>query len=181
MDNLTHVLPEIPRFRLLGGVAAVSIRFLEGDTSAKTALEAHGLPWVQAPGEMAGKDPFVCWRAPQELLAIGLQAAPQRALLVSLAAGQHALALAVDVSEALTVFELHGPQLDRWLAHVVDATAIPLGAGSMRRCRFADVPVLLLRMAADRLWLVAERPMTPYIEDWLEYSRSAFGTTGESH
>ena len=181
MGEVVSVTAEVPGFRLLSGITAVSIRFLAGDTSARAAVEAQGLPWVQSPGEMAGTDPFVCWRAPQERFAIGLNAAPLRALLASLAPGQHDLAFAIDVSEALTVFELHGPQLESWLVRVVDATAVPREAGSMSRCRFADVPVLLLRKAVDCLWLVAERPLAPYIADWLEYTRSAVSATGELH
>lgn len=181
MGEASPVTAGVPGFRVLSGVAAVSIRFLAGDTSARAAVEAQGLPWVQSPGEMTGTDPFVCWRAPQELLAIGLNAAPLHALLARLAAGQHDLALAIDMSEALTVFELHGPQLDRWLVRVVDATAVPRGAGTMSRSRLADVPVLLLHKAVDSVWLVAERPLAPYIADWLEYSRSALSATGQSH
>ena len=49
----------------------------------------------------------------------------------------------------------------------------------MSRCRFADVPALLLRKAVDCLWLVAERPLAPYIADWLVYTRSALSATGE--
>ena len=166
-----------PGYRQLSGVTAVSVRFLPGDSAAQAALQAQGLPWVQAhsptPGKMAGADPFVCWRTPRELLAIGFNAPPLRALLDSLSAGQHDLAMAIDVSEALTVFELSGSALECWLMRLVDATAVPREPGTVSSCRLADAPTLLLRLAADSLWLVVERPSALYVAEWLDYTQSA--------
>lgn len=172
MDELISATTDAPGCRLLSGVTAVSVRFLPGDTAAQAAMLALGLPWVKSPGEMAGSDPLVCWCGPQELVCVGLDAAPLNPLLASLAPGRQDLALAIDISEAIAVFELHGPQLDRWLHHLVDAAAVPMAAGCVTRCRFADVSALLLRHSIDRLWLVVERPFAPYASNWLLHAHA---------
>lgn len=157
MGDRTSAVVSAPGFRQLSGVTAVTVRFLPGDSAAQAALQAQGLPWVQAhspaPGKIAGADAFVCWRTPRELLAIGLSAPPLLALLDGLSAGQHDLAMAINVSEALTVFELSGSALECWLMRLVDATAVTQDPDTMSSCRLADVPTLLLRLAADSLWL----------------------------
>jgi hypothetical protein len=33
-----------------------------------------------------------------------------------------------------------------------------------------DIPVLLLRLRSDQLWLLADRTIAPYIRNWLTYS-----------
>jgi len=68
--------------------------------------------------------------------------------------------------------------LDDWLSHLVDALAIPRQSGCVTRCRLADVPVLLLRLYPDRVWLVADRPSAPYLGNWLAYAHEgAFAVT----
>lgn len=109
---------------------------------------------------------------------LGRNAKPLQLLLADLASGKHNAALAVDLSEAVAVLELRGPALDEWLAHLVDANAIPHEPGRVSRCRLADVPAMLLRLEADRLWLVVDRPLEPYVTDWLAYAHDgAFATT----
>jgi len=172
MDELIAATAAAPGCRLLSGTTVISVRFLPGDNHAQAAVLGVGLPWVSSPGKMAGSDPFVCWRSTQELIFIGLDAAPLRPLLDSLAPGRHELALATDLSEALAVFELRGPGLDRWLHRLVDTSAVPKEAGCVSRCRFADIAVMLLRPAVDCMWLVVEQPLVPHVSDWLSYAHA---------
>jgi sarcosine oxidase gamma subunit len=166
------------RSRLLAGVSAATIRHFPGDTSAQAAAQAAGLVWPDSPGALTGDDPWMAWRSPQEVLLIGLRSAPLQTLLQSLAPGRCATALALDLSEALAVFELHGPMIDDWLSHLVDALAIPRQIGRVTRCRLADVPVLLMRLDPERVWLVADRPTAPYLGNWLAYAHEgAFAAT----
>ncbi|MFZ4626225.1 MAG: hypothetical protein ACOYNF_18565, partial [Rhodoferax sp.] len=117
-----------------------------------------------------GQDPYLAWRGPRESLAIGFQSEPLRAVLDALAPGRSDSAVAVDLSESLAVFELHGVLLDVWLSHLVDAMAIPHKTGRVCRCRLADIPVLILRLDPERVWLVVDRPIAPYLSNWLSYS-----------
>ncbi|MEO7939864.1 MAG: hypothetical protein ABIR55_14660 [Burkholderiaceae bacterium] len=170
--------PGRPGCRLLTGVCAVTVRHFPGDTRAQEALQAADLAWPQGPGQLTGDDPWLAWRSPQEMLLIGLRHAPVHAVLQSLAPGRSDSAVALDLSEALAVFELHGPHIDDWLSHLVDALAIPRQSGRASRCRLADVSVLLLRPDPERVWLVADRPTAPYLGNWLAYAHTgAFAVT----
>jgi len=170
MADIIMATASQPGLRLLSGVTAITIRHFPGDTSARDAVQAQGLTWPIEPGVIGGHDPWLAWRSPQEILALAFRPEPLHALLHALAPGRSESALAVDLSEALTVFELHGPQLDVWLSHLVDAMAIPYLPGRVCRCRLADVAVLLLRLDPERVWLVADGPSAPYVSNWMSYS-----------
>ena len=159
-----------PGCRQITGVTAVMIRHFPGDTSARDAVQAQAMTWSNMAGALTGQDPYLAWRGPQEMIALGLQSEPLHTLLHSLAPGRSDSAIAVDLSEALAVFELHGPLLDVWLSHLVDAMAIPRQPGRVSRCRLAEAPVLLLRLDLERVWLVADRPIAAYLSNWLVYS-----------
>ena len=181
MDDCIKAELGRPGCRLLLGVSAVTVRYFPDDASAKSAAQAAGLEWPDAPGLLTGTDPWMAWRSPQEMLLIGLQSTAMQALLLSLAPGRSDSAVALDLSEALAVYELHGPRLDDWLSHLVDALAIPRQNGCVTRCRLADVPVVLMRLEPERLWLVADRPTAPYLRNWLSYSHDgAFAATRRS-
>jgi hypothetical protein len=177
MLELINTTPGHPGCRQLTGLTAVTIRHFAGDSSAREAVQAQGMSWSGLPGTLSGKDPYLAWRGPQETLALGSHSAPLYAMLDALAPGRSDSAVAIDLSESLAVFELHGALLDDWLSHLVDAMAIPHQTGRVSRCRLADIPVLLLRLDPERVWLVADRPVTPYLSNWLSYShQGAFGT-----
>jgi hypothetical protein len=181
MADLIDAKAGQPGCRQLSGFTAVTIRYFTGDRSASEAAQAQGLIWPGVPGALTSHDPWLAWRSPQETLALGFRSAALRALLHALAPGRSETALAVDVSQALAVFELHGPLLDDWLSHLVDAAAIPRQAGRVCRCRLADVPVLLLRLDPERVHLVADRPIAPYLSNWLAYAHSgAFELSADS-
>ena len=170
MPDIIDATPRLAGARRLDGLTVLNLRMLPGDTAAQQAVLDAGLPWVKVPGELAGTGPVVAWRGPHDLLVLAHDAAPLNALRHALAPGRHATALAVDLSEALVTIELHGPALDDWLAHLVDASAIPREAGRAGRCRLADVSVMLMRLAGDRLWLSVDRPLLPYVTDWLPFT-----------
>jgi len=172
MAEAPAVRPMLPASRRLEGATVITIGHFPDDTSARAALECAGLDWPERAGALHGHDPYVLWRSPKELLA--LSSAPASAalkpLLRTLAAGENASAVAIDLSEATVILELHGPQLDTWLEHLVDACAIPRVAPQATRCRLADAAVVLLRLDPERLWLVADRALAAYIQDWLAFA-----------
>lgn len=167
-----------PGYRILQGLTAISVRHFPGDVSARYAFESLNLPWSDKPGMLGGSDPWLAWRSPDEILAIGKAGATLGSLMSALEAGRSETAVAIEVSEGLAVFELHGSNLDAWLAHLVDAAAIPSMAGHATRARLADVSAMLLRIGADRLWLIVERTVGPYVEDWLHYSHEGTFDSG---
>jgi sarcosine oxidase gamma subunit len=161
-------------------IHAATIRHLPGDLSAASALQDLGwkMPTaarrltrqiLDAPG---AREVLLVWRNPQEVLALCAHDGagnPFEALLDSLAAGRSPTAIAADSSHGLVVLALDGPGLEDWLARLVDAASIP-PAGSASGARLGDLPVLLVRPQASKVWLVAERPGLAYINDWLTYA-----------
>lgn len=160
----------LPSCRLLTGLTAIKVSRFVSDTSVHTAMQSVGMAFPLTPGELSGSGPWLVWLNPREALALGPDAAPLRQLLATLAPGRSETAMAVDVSDSFATFELQGPRLENWLSHVVDASAIPPEAGRATRCRLIDIPVMLLRLNHECLWLIADRPLGPYLEDWLAYA-----------
>ena len=161
------------------GLTAIKLSHFGGDTSLHAALHSLGVAFSPTPGALSGNGPWLVWLNPREALALGQDAAPLRKLLAALAPGRSETAMALDISDSLATFELEGPCLEDWLSHVVDASAIPPETGLATRCRMVDVPVMLLRPKHDRFWLVVDRPLAPYLDDWLTYAHGgAFALPG---
>jgi heterotetrameric sarcosine oxidase gamma subunit len=126
------------------------------------------------PATAWGRDgPLIARLQPEEAVVIGPPGAIIDALLAALAPGPASEAIAIDLTHGALVIALEGPRLDEWLAHLVDAAALPRAAGRCCRCRFVDVPALLVRLAAERLWLVVDRALAPYVTDWLSFTHDA--------
>lgn len=161
---------------LLAGAGVAVIHQIGGGNQAADTVRELGMPWPAGPLELVGDDRCrLAWRSPTETVVIARDPASLRPLLTVLEPGRDGLAFALEVSEAMAVVELTGVRLDEWLARLVDASAIPRDPGSASPARFADVSVHLLRLGADRAWLLAERPLLPYVQDWLEYARDGLG------
>ena len=180
MAELPNAAPGLPGCRELQGLHGATVRHFAGDESAALALTAIGLPGLPSPGVLAAagdSGPWLAWRAPQESVLLSLDAAPVRALLQALEPGRSETAMAADLGDAAAAYELHGPRIDDWLAHLVDADAIPREPGRATRARLIDVSVLLLRLAPERLWLLGDRPIAAYLRNWLAFShQGAFST-----
>jgi hypothetical protein len=169
----------VPGCRRIHGLTAVVIRHLPGDSSTAQAVRDAGLSWSTVPGDLTGDGPWLAWRGPQEKLALGFPDEKLIALKASLAPGQCEAAMAADVSDALVIFELHGPRLDDWLAHLVDSAAIPHEPARCSRGRLADVAVHMLRLEPARLWMIVDSPVRGYLENWFAFTHEgAFGSTG---
>jgi len=178
MPDLLKVEHGHPGYRQQAGIYAATLRHFPTDTSAAAAVTALGLAWPVAAGSFVGNDPWLAWRAPRESLLLSHQRAAIDMLLQSLAPGRSETAMAAELSDGLMTWELHGPLLDEWLVHLVDASALPRQAGRASRARMADVAVFMLRLEADRLWLIADRSMSAYVANWLAFSHEgAFAAT----
>jgi len=135
MADATAAMPRVAGWRVVSDVAAIAIRHFPGDTSACDAVRQVGLGWADLPGELIGTDPWLAWRSPQESIAFGLERERLQPLLERLAPGRSDSAVAMDLSDALGVIELHGSRLDEWLARLVDAMSVPRRPG---RCARTD-------------------------------------------
>jgi sarcosine oxidase gamma subunit len=165
-----------PGWRELPGVFVATLRHFAEDTTAGVVVAAQGGSWPVEVGRLVGNDPWLAWRGPQETLLLTTRREPVDALLQAMAPGQSETAMAAELSDSLMTWELHGAQIDDWLTHLVDASAVPRQPGRATRARMADVAVLLLRLAPERLWLLADRSIAAYVSNWLAFGHEgAFG------
>jgi len=145
----------------------VTLRCLPGSDAALAAA-ASPLP---GPSSFTGKDPLLVWRSPGEWLHIGTRDEAADALLQALLPGGSAHA--TDLSAGLILFELRGPALDALLPRLLDASVQLAEPGQGTRARLADIAVVALRHAPDRLWLLADRANDHYLAHWLAYATNA--------
>ena len=135
-------------------------------------LREFGLSWPEGICAFAGDDPYVAWRSPTEKLLLSCRGEPLALALAALAPGKFDTLVSTELSDALSVHELIGPQIDEWMAHLVDALSIPTHAGMCKRGRMADAAVFLIRINYERLWLLSDSAIKPYVKDWLAFSFS---------
>jgi heterotetrameric sarcosine oxidase gamma subunit len=163
-----------PGCRRLAGVRIVTVRHAPLSGAARAALERRGLPWPELTGELrlvGGPPPaLLTRRQPEEVIVVDPSSSIADALLASFSPGQSPDAAALDLSHGMTVVALEGPGLDSWLSHLVDASAVPRRVGTATRTRLIDVAVVLLRLADDTVWLVADRALSPYLAKWLAFT-----------
>lgn len=171
-------LMKVPQYRELVGMHIASLRHLAESNDAQNRLESIGLPWPTEIGAFAGNDPLVAWRSPTEKLLLSSQPEPLKLALTEFAPGKYDTLVATELSEALSVHEVSGPHIDEWMAHLVDALAIPTRSGTCTRARMADVAVFLIRLEPEKLWLLSDSTIETYIQNWLEFSfNGAFPNT----
>jgi hypothetical protein len=161
---------KVPHFRELMGLCIASVRHLADSQDAQSRFREIGLSWPKEICAFTGNDPYVAWRSPTEKLLLSCWGEPLALALAALAPGKYDTLVATDLSDALSVYELSGPQIDEWMAHLVDALSIPSLPGMCMRGRMADVAVFLIRLETEKLWLVSDSTIKPYVKNWLEFS-----------
>ena len=164
----------------LNGLQLLSISHLPDDQGARKIIAALGLDWPTHPGrfterlyESEGDGVKLVWRSPRELLAIAHSDSALQSLRDAMVPGRLATAAVWNQSHAMALFELQGPDLDAWLTRLVDAEAIPRTKGHSSRCRLADIAVQVLRLDHHRAWLLADKPITAYVRNWLDFTHAA--------
>jgi sarcosine oxidase gamma subunit len=172
----------VPGCRQLDGARVVTLRHFATSTVARDAVQRCGLTWPDAVGEIrlsGGPDTSAMMRRqPEEVLLVEPKASHADALLVSLEPGQASDAVALDLTHGMLVLALEGPRLDLWLSHLIDDQGIPRRNGSATRTRLVDIAVVLMRLDAETVWLVADRALAPYLANWLAFTHEgAFPTT----
>lgn len=168
--DVLALLPASGAVRIAAPIQIVSLFHLPGDQRVSEVVAA--CDW-QVPGEAGstfGSDPCLIWRQPCETLAVSATPGNLDPLLAGLAAAPGPLASAIDLSDAVVVFELTHDALDGWLGRLVDDSALPRLPGAAWRARLGDIAVLLVRRTPERAWLIADRAFAHYLAHWLTYS-----------
>jgi len=152
----------------------VSIRHLPDRENAVRKVLAHeNAPQVPTAGQFEGNDPFLLWRSPTEYLLITSSDKVADDCLAALPAAQNALAYALDLSAGYLVVELQGKGIADVLPRLLDASAIPQKPGRCTRARLAEIAVIAVRLADDRVWLVADQANDRYLLHWVSYAVQA--------
>jgi hypothetical protein len=163
---------DAPGARPLSAVGVMAVRHFGDVPHAQEEFQQAGLTWPARTLDMhVANGNLVARRHPTEVIVMGNDLAVIQQVLEALAPGRVPEAMAIDLSHALGVVQLHGPRLDAWLARIIDVSAIP-AQGCASRCRLVDVPVLLLRTATECIHLLADRALFPYLADWLAFSHA---------
>lgn len=149
------------------------VRHRADSVAAPSAFRRLGLPWPERVNDLCVQGGLVAARRqPEEVLLSAPTAEPLQALARALdEAGD---AFAVELSDGTATLELDGRWIGEGLSHLVDPSALP-GLGRASRCRFIDVPVLLWRVDEKRLWLLADRALSPYLAQWFSHAAEAAG------
>lgn len=147
---------------------------LRGDLSlAPVENAATGVTGAAMPGQRGietGGEGAVAWMSPDELLILLPHGAVQDALaqMDELLSGHHALAL--DISDTRSVFEIGGPDAREVLAKLcpVDLDPAVFRPGELRRTRAAQVPVALWQSGDHAFRLICFRSVAVYVFDLLK-------------
>lgn len=152
----------------------VVIRHACDSRAAHAELRRLDIAWPVDVHQIQGEGPFALRRSADEILVVGSFAAA--GILGALWPSAANDAVAIDLTHGTLVFELEGPRLDEWLSRLIDVDALPREPKRGARTRVIDIAVVVLRLALDRVWLVADRAHATYLADWLRYAHEgAFG------
>jgi len=179
MSNALSALPSasfdgIATVTEAGLVGMITIR---GDFSSKTFVSAvetvTGCTLPETRLICAGTGGrMVAWMSPDELLLVTdhPSASSDATALEAAFAGEHALA--VNVSDARSVFTVSGPGAREVIAKIapVEMAASDFGSGDFRRTRFAQVPAAFWMHDVDSFTIVCFRSVAQYMFDLLSVS-----------
>ncbi len=111
------------------------------------------------PNTIDGTQPYAVWLAPERSLMVG-GAAPGETFVS-------------DVSDGFVVIDIAGPRTDELLAMACPLDPDSLVPGRCAQSLFAGVKVILYRHG-NALRLHVERPLAPWLLDWLRQAISSF-------
>ena len=134
--------------------------------SGKVRIPGQRLP--EAMNSYIGENPVVARIAPDSWLFIAAwHAGPALMAALRAACARQQFAL-TDLSDAHATFVVEGPRAFAVLARGCGIDIEKLAADACLRTRFAQLPVVLRRAAAERYELIADRAVAKYLYDWLQ-------------
>jgi len=160
-DDVLRLTALSPRTVLRLQLAAKSLKTLD-------KLRIAGRPVPEAMNTWLGDDPVICRVAPDTWLVISaMHEAADLIDAVRTACARRSFAV-TDLSDANVTIAVEGPRAIEILLRGCGLDIEMLGSDACARTRFAQLPVLLRRAAADRYELTVDRPAAKYLFDWLQ-------------
>lgn len=160
----------IAEIREIGPVGMITLR---GDLTTKpvqkAAMAAAGVKVPEQRQCLTDGGKGIAWMSPDELLIMCAYADATATLGKLNDALSKSHALAVNVSDARTVFEVSGPHAREVMAKVapVDLAPSQFTAGMIRRTRIAQVPAAFWMPQEDMFRMVCFRSVAQYVFDVL--------------
>ena len=155
--------------RKMETLVVIALRHLpEADAALVTALRAVGISAAPNPGQVLGQNPWALWRSPSEVILLATHRNHTDAAVAAMMGTS--LACAVNQTDGVLALELQGQQLDDLLRRLVDSRSLPGLPATSTQARLVDISITLVRHESDRLWLLAERPQTEYLVNWLKHA-----------
>lgn len=134
--------------------------------SGKVRIPGQRLP--EAMNSYIGENPVVARIEPDSWLFIAAwHAGPALMAALRAACARRAFAL-TDLSDAHATFVVEGPRANAILVRGCGIDVEKLAADACLRTRFAQLPAVLRRAAAERYELIVDRAVAKYLFDWLQ-------------
>lgn len=146
------------------------VRVIAHMDDAAAARESLPDTWPSAPLTSTPGDPAGIWLAPNQCLLVSDTLSPETLTETTRAALGSLLCCVSDVSSALTVLSLAGPESRTILSSGcgLNFQSDSFAMGQCARTRFADVPLLIHRLEADEGFvLYLDRSYARHLWAWL--------------
>lgn len=154
--------------RMPAKYSTVSIQIEHGASSVGHPAAIRGIALPHAPNTTAGRDPLLWWRGPDHWLATseGLRASELVAELTAATEGH--LSAVVDISDAVTTFQLLGSAVPALLARgtSLDLDREAFGPGRCARTRLAGLAALLRPLEEHGYEVLVDRSEAQFLLDW---------------
>ena len=154
--------------RELASVAKVRLQAFRDQRWSQHSGQQRRLPVI--PNTAVGFDPVALWMGPEDWLVYSVSLTADQILDSLRDIITAAPLIATDASPASIVLELRGPRaLDILMRDcTLDLEGGAIQAGACAQTSFAQVSVLIHRLAGDNAWrMFVERPVAMHVFEWL--------------
>lgn len=168
--------------RVPANYATVSIQI--GNAAQRVGLPAtlRGIALPHIPNTTAGRDPLLWWRGPEHWLVTSEAVRASDLITEITAATEGSLCAIVDISDAVTAFQLQGSAVPTLLARgtSLDLDRAAFGPGRCARTRFADLAVLLRPLEENGYEVLADRSEAQFLLDWVRDAAAGLDLSHEA-
>jgi heterotetrameric sarcosine oxidase gamma subunit len=163
-----RVYGDILRLAVLLPRAVVQLRLAQKSQRSLDKLQIAERPVPEAMNTWIGEDPVICRIAPDSWLLLSARhEAADLADAARTACARRSFAI-TDLSDACVTISVEGARVLDILNRGCGLDFGAFGDDTCARTRFAQLPVVLRRAAADRYELLVDRAVSNHLYDWLQ-------------
>jgi sarcosine oxidase subunit gamma len=163
-----RVYDDILRLAVLPPRAVLRLQLTQKSQKSLAKLQIAGRALPETMNTWSGEDPVICRIAPDTwLLFSSVHDGATLADAVRTACTKRACAV-TDLSDANVTIVVEGVRAIDILIRGCGLDVASVADDACTRTRFAQVPIVLRRAAADRFELLVDRAVAQYVFDWLQ-------------